>query len=196
MKKICAMMAATLLPIAMPALADGYPTVYAPDGQNLTTKRMNGWADLSGWYAGVGVGSSDYHGEFGNSSDSSSRLYAGYEFHPYWAIEGAWVDLGEYDQPHEQFHVNGLQVAGIGMLPVWNRLSLLGKAGIIHWDADQTGNGTEGLYGVGLKYDVTDRFTVRGEMEVYNDVHNKEIKNYTAGVQYRLQRKRPDNYYQ
>ncbi len=151
----------------------------------LHTDRMESWEDWNGWYAGAGVGTSEYkHESPVDNTDTVGRLYAGYQLNPYWGIEGGWVDLGSFSTTEHEFDINGTNVAGVGSYPLGKNLAILGKAGIYRWDANGFGNGTEGMWGVGVKYKFNNGVAVRAEAERYNDVRNEEIDTYNIGAQY------------
>jgi OOP family OmpA-OmpF porin len=132
----------------------------------------------AGWYAGIGFGTTslddldsasggDLQGALedegftatidGFSTDDSDtgwRVFGGFRFNDYVAIEGFWTDLGSFDTsfsgsvddggeggPVSLGGSVGVEAQGYGLFgvlsyPVGAGFSVLGKAGGIHWDAD------------------------------------------------------------
>lgn len=130
----------------------------------------------AGWYAGVGAGSSsldDFDSASGaglvveedgltvavdgistDDSDTGWRLFGGFRFNDYFALEGFWTDLGSFDASFSgtvddggeggpvgfsgsaSLEAQGWGIFAVGSYPVGAGFSLVGKAGGIHWDAD------------------------------------------------------------
>jgi OOP family OmpA-OmpF porin len=115
----------------------------------------------SGWYAGGGVGRSNFNGNeldleptnlanetyILNNLDKSStgwKLFVGKQFNENWAVEGAFTKLGKfYFNATITSAGNAIEtgeakpdcwsLSGVGTLPLGNNFSLLGRAGICHW---------------------------------------------------------------
>jgi len=126
------------------------------------------------WYAGAGIGSadtdassSDYDNDLAglgyttasdvDDTDTGWKLFGGYEFTENWAIEGAYVDLGDVtsdtvvnDGPDDwtprdfvkaatnehPYSVDGFTLAGKGTWPINDQFSIFGKLGVFVWEAD------------------------------------------------------------
>ena len=166
------------------------------------------------WYAGVGVSASkiaynaqDYQklGVANTQDDRSSRfgLIGGYQFTPNWALEGGYADIGKFRYKYSSSTVgdardatdaSALNLAAVGLLPVFNAFSLVGKlgvarvqyndsytydnstaAGIAQYaplgtamtvrNANRTRTGF--YYGLGLQYDFSKSVGLRGLYEDY-----------------------------
>jgi OOP family OmpA-OmpF porin len=170
--------------------------------------------DVSGPYVGADLGRgmlSDAAGSIdgalsgqGIAASSSLKRHAtsykvdlGYQFNPYFAVEGNYVDLGRYhvasaaaapaaDTLDGHYKADGLALVGVGIVPLDNGFSLYGKAGAIRSTArlqlaSQTGtvgvadvdSSRTGLtYGVGAGYDITKNVTARLELDRYNRIGN------------------------
>ncbi|MCC7488008.1 MAG: outer membrane beta-barrel protein [Gammaproteobacteria bacterium] len=135
-------------------------------------------AAQAGWYAGVGIGSSSFDDEVGtqsaladairaqgpdsasfkvDDSDSGWKIFGGFQFNEYFALEGQYVDIGSaktsasgsYDggegggqafSGSGEVDVTGFGVNAVGSLPFMdNHFSLVGKIGVFRWMADQSG---------------------------------------------------------
>jgi OOP family OmpA-OmpF porin len=132
----------------------------------------------AGWYAGLGAGVSSADelsslsggdlelalidsgiaasiGSFSaDDSDTGWRVFGGYGFNDYFAVEGFYTDLGSFDSTFSgtvedggeggplaldgsvSFEAQGFGIFGVLMYPLGAGFSVLGKAGGIHWDAD------------------------------------------------------------
>jgi OOP family OmpA-OmpF porin len=131
-------------------------------------------ADENPWYAGAGVGLADIDvddddydrdlAQRGYTTSSSLddtatgwKLFGGYRFTRNWAVEAAYVDLGDVtsettvkDGPPgftaqdfvdtavkvHPYSVDGFTLSGVGTWPVNKKFSLFAKLGIFKWDAD------------------------------------------------------------
>ena len=189
-------------------------------------------ADDSGWYAGFNVGQSRAKiddarinsglvgGGFTTSSiaddnhDLGYKIYGGYQFIRYFAVEGGYVDLGEFGfkastQPpgmlSGNIKIKGLDFDAVGILPVTERFSAFGRFGLIYADAKDSFSGSGSVnvlnpsrhkyapnykFGAGLEYDFTRSFGMRAEAERYridDAVGNKgDVDLFSAGLLYRF----------
>lgn len=136
----------------------------------------NAVAGGNGWYLGIGAGvsntdikDSEYDSDLADLGYTTSseidknklgwKLFAGYQFHKNWAIEGSYVNLGDVtsetivsapplvtaaDQQQfvddaatvHPYSVDGLVLSGKGILPINDRFSLFAKLGVYRWQAD------------------------------------------------------------
>ena len=89
-----------------------------------------------------------------DDSDFGWKLFAGYQFHPNFAVEVAHVDLGEIttayraaaipDVPQlladtaaiHPYMAAGFSLAGVASYNINPKASVMGKAGLFKWDAD------------------------------------------------------------
>lgn len=150
--------------------------------------------DIPGWYIGIGIGQSKARGACDGVSapgvtcdetDTAGKILGGYQMSRNFALEAAYADLGQAKATvagsgSATIGTKGFEFAGIGMLPVGERFSLLAKAGLFHWKVDAkdgTGligsanaSGTDLTFGFGVKFDFTRDFAIRGEWQRYKDV--------------------------
>ncbi len=152
-----------------------------------------------GWYAGVSVGSSEVD-DFCtgvptafpcDDSDTGFKLFGGKQSSKNWGSEFGFVDLGEatLSDPSgiifgipgtAKLEADGFFLAGTGTVPLGQneKFALFGKLGAMRWDAtlsvtavgSASDDGVSPMFGIGLKYDFTERFGIRGEWESFLDV--------------------------
>lgn len=165
------------------------------------------------FYVGAGIGTSsidvtasDFDGgsftsDSFDDSDSTFRIFAGYNLNDSIAIEAGYTDLGSYslagsfdgsdpDLPagptSATFDVTGWEFSAVGSLPLTEQISLLGRLGFIMWDTDvdvtttdgsgsDSDDGTNILYGVGGAYSFTDNLDARLEYTRYDADDNIDV---------------------
>ena len=185
-------------------------------------------AAVSGWYAGAGGGWSSFNGNAvdlapGLASETYTvtkldddstgwKVFGGYQFNKNWAAELAYTDLGKFSFEADVTvspYATGTEIgkakpacwslSAVGILPVGNNFSLLGKAGICRWDDHASvvypatgtvepveSTGTDLTFGLGAKYDATRNLGVRAEWERFNNVvHDREsVDLWSLSLQY------------
>ena len=193
--------------------------------------------DTPGFYIGGNIGTtqSDFNNDSLSSTlasrgfrvnsmtedDSSSgyKLFGGYQLNRNFAVEGGYYDLGRFSYssitiPASSFsgntRVQGVNLDLVGMLPITDRFSVIGRVGAAYAhstvDITRTGfipanlfetrkNDTYGKVGLGLQYALTEALAVRAELERYrvNDpVRNRGyIDMASVGLIYRFGAKAP-----
>jgi OOP family OmpA-OmpF porin len=144
-------------------------------------------AEDSGWYLGAGVGRfnvqidnpgdvTDTIGSF-DSDDTTLKLFGGYRFNPYVAVELDYMDLGNpedtIDARRVNADVNGFAPYIVGTLPV-GPVELFAKAGYLFYDVkvdvDEVkvidDNTQDFVYGGGIGVTLFDKLNTRLEYEV------------------------------
>lgn len=125
-----------------------------------------------------------------NNHDTAYKLYGGYRFHPNFAVEAGWFDLGHFQYIYNttpagslngNLGVRGVNLDLVGILPVSERFSVFGRVGAAY-SHSRTGFGNTGAVplaavrkhkdtdvkiGAGLQYAFTDSLSVRAELERY-----------------------------
>ena len=118
--------------------------------------------------------------------ENGYRLKLGYKYSRFFAVEGEYVDFKRADteifaSPGNlagSFRSTGFGVDTIAMLPLW-RFSFYGRLGAYRGDArggfgygstsllpaDAFSRGTRWRYGMGMRYDFTNAFGIRAELE-------------------------------
>ena len=169
--------AALLLGITGPALAQGYIGA----GAGITA------SDLCNDISGPGVSCDD--------EDTGLKIFGGYKFTPNFAVEAAWIDLGEVSASGfggtATAEADGFQIAAVGMFPINPQWSIFGKLGAFMWDASVTSNsgfsvsddGTDIMFGFGGMWNITERLGLRAEWERF-DVDSEDVDFLSIGVQF------------
>jgi len=149
-----------------------------------------------------------------NDRDLGFKAFLGYQFNRYFALEGGYVNLGGFDFKAEtmplgtlggKIKIQGLDLDALGIVPITEKFSLLGRVGMIYGEAKDSFSGTGAVavynndpqkraanikFGAGLQYDFTKSLAMRAEAERYrlNDaVGNKgDIDLLSVGVVYRF----------
>lgn len=185
-----------------------------------------------GWFIGVNLGQSaanidgdNIRANLENSGfdvnalnqdrrDLGYKLYAGYKFSQYFALEGGYFDLGSFG-----FNTNTLPVSDyagnteltgwnldlVGILPISERWSALARVGVTRNDTktrfssnglintaanNQDDSYSKHKFGLGVQYNISDAFTVRLEAERYrmDDLvgNNGDLDLYSLGLVYRF----------
>lgn len=160
------------------------------------------YAQETGWYGGIDVGRS--HNDADNLADRNDNglgFDLGYRLNRNFAVEGAYADLGKFGYSaggvDGNYRPKAFSLSAVGMMPVWDRLSLYGKAGLAHTevkldgpsDASDTGNGL--LIGAGVMYELNRNVYARAGWDRYADVGSDatgkgNIDLYSVGVGYRF----------
>ena len=147
-----------------------------------------------GGYVGVGVGSATWDIDFTDDSDTSIKLFGGFNLSENFAIEVAYADLGEVSLSvnlppffvfTQTLEATALSAALAGQLPLGETFALFGKAGLAFVDAELTTEGTflgfpisssesdtgsSVLLGFGLMLTPGETFALRLEFERYLEI--------------------------
>ena len=172
-------------------------------------------AQEAGWYIGGSLGQSmvdisesdlttdlnsigiTTSGMTTDEKDVGWKAILGYRAHRNFAVEGSYVNLGEFTARTTVSAINGIaitpqqltvsvkakdvfSIAAVGILPIGNNLSAFAKLGAYSADAElhiaAAGSLTESerdeglLFGAGLNFDLTRNISIRGEWERFADV--------------------------
>jgi OmpA-OmpF porin, OOP family len=194
-------------------------------------------ADDSGWYGGFNIGSSQAKiddvriigGLQGRGLTTTSiadddrdfgyKLFGGYQFIKYFALEGGYFDLGRFGFKATtvpagtlsgNIKLKGLNLDAVGILPLTEKFSAFGRVGVQYARAEDSFAGTGAVsvanpnptkreanykFGVGLQYAFTESLGMRIEAERYriNDAvgNHGDIDLFSAGLVYRFGGKTP-----
>ncbi|RUO37019.1 hypothetical protein CWE13_09275 [Aliidiomarina shirensis] len=188
--------------------------------------------EQTGWYLGAGGGNaratiardkivadlmnSGYETtEFrSDNKDFGFKLFGGYQFNRYIALEGGYFDLGKFNYTADtnpvgtaagELGFNGWNLDVVGLMPITERSSLFARVGAHNSKSSVnfvgTGavniltpsfrkNSTDYKFGVGYEYNVTDTISLRLEAERYrmDDAvgNHGDIDFYSVSVLYRF----------
>lgn len=162
------------------------------------------------FYLGASAGQSDIDesiaGGFITSGtvdgkDSGTKLYGGLRFGPNFALELAWVDLGQASYSGDFFgspvtngkvKVSGFNTSAVGLYPVKANFELFAKAGLFAWEAKASditggvpfsakGDDVTLSLGIGANYYFTKNVGARIEWEHF-DLDPDKASMLSAGI--------------
>lgn len=166
-----------------------------------------------GGYIGASLGQSKINdvcdGIVGTCDDKDTgwKIFGGYQFNRYFAVEGGYVDFGKATATDVSLGTPisgdaegwGLFATGLATLPINEQFGVFAKAGLAYTKADVTAvvggvsvsdddSGTDLVYGVGAKFDFTKNFGMRVEFERFKDVGNfdSDVDLLSAGLVYKF----------
>jgi OOP family OmpA-OmpF porin len=131
-----------------------------------------------------------------DEKDVGYKLQIGYMVNRNFGVEGGWVDLGKFrynasftgGSAQADIKASGINIAGIGVLPLDHGFSLFGKLGVINAkvktnvsasgpggsaSANESSTNWSPNYGLGVMYDVSPKFAIRAEWERFDKVGDK-----------------------
>lgn len=166
----------------------------------------------NGFYAGGSAGTTKWNigpsdilstGSIENNN-TGYKIFGGYDFNKTWGLEFGYLDLGKYSfkgtyggsSVRGDIKITAWDVMGVGNFHVTDDIALFAKVGVYAWDAkasasngsinnSATGTGSNAMFGLGMKYNLNDRFSFRGEWERFHDSSNP-IDLLSIGVAYKF----------
>lgn len=184
----------------------------------------------TGWYGGISIGQSKAtidddritrrllgSGFTGVSivddeKDAGYKLYGGYRINRNFALEGGYFDLGKFGFTATtvpagtltgSIKLRGINLDAVGILPITDKFSVLGRIGVNYAQARDNFSGTGAVsvldpnprkndtnykYGLGIQYALTESFGLRAEAERYridDAVGNKgDVDLFSLGLVY------------
>jgi OOP family OmpA-OmpF porin len=135
-----------------------------------------------------------------DETDTGWKIYGGYQFAPYFAVEGGWADLGKFMATRNvtapaagsvsaEVEASGLFVDAVGVLPL-QRFMLFGKLGAMYTNTETTRSTTgavalfgpassddselEFKMGLGASYSFTKALSIRAEWERFFEVGTEQ----------------------
>jgi OmpA-OmpF porin, OOP family len=194
-------------------------------------------ADESGWYGGLNIGQSRARIDDAritssllgggltatsindDNRDTGYKLFGGYRINRNFAVEGGYFNLGKFGFTattvpagtlNGSIKLQGFNLDAVGILPITDKFSAFGRAGMNYAEAKDSFSGTGAVnvlnptpskrdtdykFGLGLQYDFTESLGMRLEAERYriNDaVGNKgDVDLFSVGLVYRFGAKTP-----
>lgn len=176
-------------------------------------------ARISASLSGAGLPSSINDDNKGNAY----KLFGGYQFNKNFALEGGYFNLGEFGYAattiapalpgtlNGKIKIQGLNLDAVGMLPLGDRFSVFGRAGVQYARSQDNFSSTGAIatpanpspskdafnpkVGLGLQYDFTRSLGMRVEAERFriNDAigNTGDINMYSVGLVYRFDQHKP-----
>ena len=114
----------------------------------------------TGFYIGAEVGNTDVGGA---DDDIGFKILGGYQFHRNIAAELGYGLM--YDKSGVE--VKALEAVAVGMFPIANQFSIIGKLGLANIDVNPGDDKTELTWGVGVQYDFSRNLGVRALWQRY-----------------------------
>ncbi len=157
------------------------------------------------WLFGAAIGTANIDESidgFRFDADSTSyRLYGGYQFNEYFALEAGYLDLGGFNERIQQggnivpvsADADGFTFAARAIIPLGEKFSLHGMVGSFFWDgANQIAGVNDNVsdanmfFGAGVGYSLTKNISLRGDAARY-ELDNVNSTVYTVGFQVNFQ---------
>jgi OOP family OmpA-OmpF porin len=126
-----------------------------------------------GGYIGGGIGASeldddnffvDNGADLRDDEDSALQLLGGYRFNRHFAVEGRYVDLGEFDVDGFDLDVDAVSVHAVLLIPIGNDgWELYGQLGLGRINVEILGDDQEetvGSAGLGVRYFATENLGI------------------------------------
>jgi OmpA-OmpF porin, OOP family len=202
----------TLLCIAGFAAATAHAQFYLGASAGQSKAGLNG-GDIASQLLDLGFSSPSV-----SLSDKTTSygLKLGYQFGPYVGVEGNYTDLGKYSYQanvspagslNTELKVKGYGLELVGTLPVFDKFSLLGRAGVQRMKTDgvfsATGSidlattgasqtSTAGKIGFGVQYDLSQNLGLRLEVERFRKLGGNALgsafdtDNYSIGILFKF----------
>lgn len=141
-----------------------------------------------------------------DGDDSGFGLFAGYQFSEHFALEAAYMDLGEAVATYRESGIDNSYVGSmragelslLGRLPLNDKLDLFAKVGTFHWDGENQGPVTRRsdsdwspMAGVGAEYQLSSSWVARLEYQYIDKLGSELIGGSnghltTLGLSYRF----------
>jgi OOP family OmpA-OmpF porin len=172
-------------------------------------------ADDTGFYVGAGLGNfsidsdSIYAGRDFDGSDIGFKVFGGYQFMKWLAVEAEYIDGGEPDDvfrspsfPDDRLKasvgVSGFTGSAVGILPIGESFNVFGKLGFIYWDTDGSAkirdqggtivktsvsdDGTDFAWGVGGTWNFAENFGARIEYQGFEISNTNSVDFASASI--------------
>jgi OmpA-OmpF porin, OOP family len=140
-------------------------------------------ADDSGFYLGASFGEASQDFQEFEASDKTFKLFGGWSFNKYFAVEGGYVDAGTQSDTIGELGVDissdGFFVEGLAKWPIGNFGAPYAKVGYVFYDstqvltlgtmrASESESDADFIYGIGFEFYAGSNFRLRAEYEEVN----------------------------
>jgi OOP family OmpA-OmpF porin len=130
------------------------------------------------FYIGAELGQSDV--DVINQKDTGIKLLAGYQFHRNIAAEVAYGML--FDKSGTE--ISGFEAVAVGIFPLANQFSLIGKLGLARLEADPGSSDTAITFAIGAQFDFSRNLGIRASWQKYDT--DPEVDWLSVGVVWRF----------
>ena len=162
---------------------------------------LSAMAAEPGFYVGGKIGAASVDGDFIDDDDTSFGAYAGYQFNPYFALEGVYtnfgdveVDLDDLDIDNEGLEPDSIGLRAMGSFPVGERFDVLAGIGYHAFDLnpdygdelhDAIGDdsSTDLFYGVGAQFNFGNNLAVRAMYDRF-EFEGSDADEISLGLHY------------
>jgi len=147
------------------------------------------------------------------STRPERKLFSGYKFNQYFAMEAAWIDPVEAERRGESGggsvsrspgalvsakDKDGVSLGAVGTVPLGDQFGLFAKASLYKWDDEDflarslsSGSAsddyvTDSALGFGARYDFSENFSVSAEWERFNRRSDEDIDFLSIGISTRF----------
>jgi len=162
--------------------------------------------DATGAYIGGSYGylRVDSDEEFDDNKDAY-QLFAGYSLNQYIALEGSYINFGDYGNRLANAETDGYTLGLKLSLPVTNSVDIYARGGQLWYETDYSVLGVDGnkddtglFAGIGASYHVNQDWAVKVDYTVYdndldadsvssdNDDFTTDMKHASVGVEYKF----------
>jgi OOP family OmpA-OmpF porin len=147
--------------------------------------------DVGKGYISGYIGSTNIEDDGFDDSDTSFRIGGGYKFNKNFALEGYYIDYGTTSDSGFTADADGLQVQGVGLLPVSKNVDIYGKLGLVMWDAElclsgfgcMNDDGNDFVFGFGGSFALSKQVDLRAEYEIA-DFDGTDVTTLMVGVNF------------
>lgn len=130
-----------------------------------------------------------------DDEDFGWKAFVGYQFLPWLAVEGGYVDFGDVDEQGNlvgaELGIDGWDAFVVGNLPIWI-IDVFAKVGVVSWDADvnftvgdeafkASDDGEDIAYGIGAAFDLQ-HFAIRAEIERFEVDNIDDLYLFSVGA--------------
>lgn len=128
-----------------------------------------------------------------DDKDTQWGLFGGYRFHPNFAAEIGYHDLGSVSTPGGNINGKAWEIDAVGLLPLTEQFSAYGKLGGYRGKYQGRGldnKSTDWTWGAGVQWDFTRNVGLRGEYQQYRNFGSNGGPNVDVlrvGALYRFQ---------
>lgn len=137
-------------------------------------------ATVPNFYVGLDVGKTDV----GDEDDTGFKIFGGYQFHRNIAAEVGYGLLFDKDGAE----VTSMEVVAVGIFPLTNQFSIIGKLGFAMVDVEFPGgsdDSTDLTYGIGVQWDLNRNLGFRAQWQRYqHDIDDADF--ISVGVLWRF----------